>query len=30
MVPAHSAMIGGMILLMVYRRGRYAYGSHCH
>jgi YHS domain-containing protein len=27
MVPAHGAMIGGMVLLMVYRWDRYA---HCH
>ena len=30
MLPAHGAMIGGMALLMLYRRDRYAHGEHGH
>jgi YHS domain-containing protein len=30
MLPAHGAMIGGMVLLMLFRRDRYAHGAHCH
>jgi hypothetical protein len=30
MLPAHGAMIAGMVLLMVYRWDRYAHGAHCH
>jgi hypothetical protein len=29
MLPAHGAMVGGMILLMLYRWDRYAHGAHC-
>lgn len=29
MLPAHGAMIAGMVLLMLYRWDRYAHGSHC-
>jgi hypothetical protein len=30
MMVAHGAMIGGMILLMLYRWGVYAHGKNCH
>jgi YHS domain-containing protein len=30
MMPAHGAMIAGMILLMLYRWDVYAHGAHCH
>jgi YHS domain-containing protein len=30
MMLAHGAMIGGMILLMLYRWDVYAHGTHCH
>ncbi|MDX5895389.1 hypothetical protein [Rubrobacter radiotolerans] len=30
MVLSHAAMILGMVVLMVYRRDRYAHGAHAH
>jgi hypothetical protein len=30
MLLSHVAMLGGMVLLMIYRWDRYAYGTHCH
>jgi hypothetical protein len=30
MMLTHVAMIGGMVVLMVWRWDRYAGGAHCH
>jgi hypothetical protein len=30
MMLSHVAMIGGMVLLMLYRLDRYAHGAHGH